>query len=239
MARINTYELDTDINGGDRWIGSDSGFYNKTKNFTPVKLADYFNNSESINQSNTLRFRYQTLDPFETRSFGTISFENEIGSQVPFSDISEVLLSKKTEGNIVVSDFLLDIGTSKILLHKSDTINEYGVYIVNNIEEDLNETDFLKVSLSFIQGNGSLYEDNSYFISVVDFEGVILSDKNYLHNQALPLQVWNISHNLGKYPSVSVILSSGQVGLADVIHIDENNLIINFSGAESGKATLN
>lgn len=61
MARISTYVLDEDITGGDKWIGSDSGFYNKTKNFTPIKLADFFNSSQSIDSANSLRFGIKHL----------------------------------------------------------------------------------------------------------------------------------------------------------------------------------
>lgn len=169
MARISTYDLDSKITGGDKWIGSDSGFYNKTKNFTPLKLADYFNSSEKIDSTNSLRFWYQTLDPFEERGIGTISFESEVGISVPFSGISSFLLSKNTEGTIYIYDFFNSLLESKILLHKADTINTYAIYEVVGIEEyDLN-SDFLKVSVSFVRGNGGLLEDKSYLISVIDF----------------------------------------------------------------------
>ena len=107
MARISTYSLDESVSGGDKWIGSDSGFYNKTKNFTPLKLADYFNSSEKIDSSNSLRFWYQTLDLLEERSIGTISFESEVGASVAFSGISSFLLSKNTEGIIYIYDFYI------------------------------------------------------------------------------------------------------------------------------------
>ena len=169
MARISTYSLDEKVTGGDKWIGSDSGFYNKTKNFTPLKLADYFNSSEKIDSSNSLRFWYQTLDFQEDRSFGTISFENEIGASVSFSSITSFLLSKRTEGNIFVYDFLDSLIDSKVLLHQGNTMNIYSIYEVTNIEEYELDSNFIKVDVSFIRGNGGLIEDLSYLLSVVDF----------------------------------------------------------------------
>ena len=169
MARISTYQLDEKVTGGDKWIGSDSGFYNKTKNFTPLKLADYFNSSEKIDSTNSLRFWYQTLDFQEDRSFGTISFENEIGASVSFSSITSFLLSKRTEGNIFVYDFLSSLIDSKVLLHQGNTMNLYAIYEVTNIEEYELDSNFIKVDVSFIRGNGSLIEDLSYLLSVVDF----------------------------------------------------------------------
>ena len=169
MARISTYSLDESVSGGDKWIGSDSGFYNKTKNFTPLKLADYFNSSEKIDSSNSLRFWYQTLDLLEERSIGTISFESEVGASVAFSGISSFLLSKNTEGIIYIYDFFNSLIESKILLHKADTINTYAIYEVTAIEEYEDNSEFIKVSVSFIRGNGGLLEDKSYLISVIDF----------------------------------------------------------------------
>lgn len=239
MARISTYNLDEQITGGDKWIGSDSGSYNKTKNFTPVRLADFFNSSQSIDLSNSLRFIYQTLDPLETRSFGTISFKIDQDPFVSFSSIESILVSKKTQGNIYVSDFLNSLVGSRILIHKGSSINEYAIYQVVSIEEDLNEVDFLEFTLTFIQGNGGLIEDKSYLVSLLDFNTVDSSDKNYIHNQTIPSSEWTVEHNLNKYPSVSVMLPSGHIGIADVTHIDENNLTITFAGDETGKAIIN
>lgn len=239
MARISTYVLDEDITGGDKWIGSDSGFYNKTKNFTPIKLADFFNSSQSIDSANSLRFWYQTLDPLEERMFGTFSFETEIGASIPFSSISSMLVSKRTAGNIYVSDFLESINNSKILIHRGSSINEYGLYLLTDVVESITEPDFLEFTITFIQGNGSLLEDKGYLLSVIDFDIINSNDKNYIHNQTIPAAQWSVQHNLNKYPSASVMLPSGHIGIADITHIDQNNLTITFAGDETGKAIIN
>lgn len=239
MARISTYNLDEKVSGGDKWIGSDSDFYNRTKNFTPLRLAEFFNSSESVNSSNSLRFWYQTLETLEDREFGTFSFKNEIGASVLFSTIQTILVSKRTEGNIYVADFLQSISNSKILIHRGSSINEYALYRIDSIEEDIDETEFLEFNITFLQGNGSLLEDKSYLLSVIDFDVVDNSDKNYIHNQTVASSQWNVQHNLNKYPSVSVMLPSGHIGMADVTHINENNLTITFAGDETGKAIIN
>lgn len=69
--------------------------------------------------------------------------------------------------------------------------------------------------------------------------GTIDYDKNYVHRQSVASEVWNIQHNLNKYPSVSVIDSSNREVFGNVEYIDLNNVRITFSGAFSGKATLN
>jgi len=50
---------------------------------------------------------------------------------------------------------------------------------------------------------------------------------------------WTVQHNLDKFPSCTMVLSTGQQGYGDVNFIDENNLTITFSGAVSGKAYIN
>ena len=49
----------------------------------------------------------------------------------------------------------------------------------------------------------------------------------------------SVQHNLDKFPSCTMVLSTGQQGYGDVTFIDENNLTITFAGAESGKAYIN
>lgn len=72
--------------------------------------------------------------------------------------------------------------------------------------------------------------------------GVVIvqgSDKHYTHDQTVAAAVWEITHNLGKYPSVSVVDSGGNWVVGDVAYLDENSLTVTFSGAFSGKAYMN
>lgn len=64
-------------------------------------------------------------------------------------------------------------------------------------------------------------------------------DKTFVFTQASAESVWEIQHNLGKYPSVTTVDSADTVVVGGVEYIDLNNLIITFSAAFSGKAYLN
>lgn len=64
-------------------------------------------------------------------------------------------------------------------------------------------------------------------------------DKTYTHTQSTPDTQWNINHNLGKFPSISVVDSAGTPVQGAYEYIDVNNLQINFAGAMAGKAHLN
>lgn len=54
-----------------------------------------------------------------------------------------------------------------------------------------------------------------------------------------PSSVWNITHNLNRFPSVTTIDSSGDVVIGVVDYIDANHLSITFVGANTGKVYLN
>ena len=64
-------------------------------------------------------------------------------------------------------------------------------------------------------------------------------DKTYRHSQSSPSVVWQVTHFLGKYPSVSVTDSSGSEVEGEVQYIDSNNLLLTFSAPFAGYADLN
>ncbi len=67
----------------------------------------------------------------------------------------------------------------------------------------------------------------------------IVYDKTFVYNQVTSSDVWEIEHNLDKYPSVTVVDSGGSVVVGEIVYIDKNNVRITFTSAFSGKAYLN
>jgi hypothetical protein len=63
--------------------------------------------------------------------------------------------------------------------------------------------------------------------------------KTYIHYQNVPSVTWDINHNLAKRPSVTIVDSAGTEVIGGVNYVDDNNLILDFSAAFSGKAYLN
>jgi hypothetical protein len=189
MARIKTYVSDVNVTGNDSWIGTDGDSFNRTKNFTPNKVANYLNSSEKIDRSNTITFTYQTLDPGESRSFGTISFDSVQPSYVAFSGITNILVSKRSNGLKYVDVFLSGTNETTIILQRGNSVNEYGLYNVTAIDDYIDDTNFFVFTLEFIQGNGGLNEDKEYLFSVVDFSKGVqihnelegLNDGDYIH----------------------------------------------------------
>lgn len=237
MTKIKSYPNDLEVTGGDKWIGTDVGSSNRTKNFTANKVGTYFNNSSVINVSNQIRFKYDTIEPLDDRASGTISFATEIGPSVSLSSLSEFILSERTTNGKVIVDLLQSYIGNQVMIQKVDDPNVFGYYIIDSYEESLTEPGFYEVELTHVSSNGNLLEDEFYFISLLELG--VSSDKSYTHNQSVASQTWNINHNLSKFGSVTVTLSSGQVGYGDVQYIDNNNIVLTFAGAESGKAYIN
>jgi hypothetical protein len=237
MTKISTYTLDEKITALDKWIGSDVNNHNRTKNFTPKKLAEYFNDNQVINIGTGLQYKYYTLDPNETRPPGTLSFENEIGPEVNFSSITTFLLSKYTEKGNEVSEFLNFLDKCKVLIYKSSDINLFGFYKISDIAIYDENPNFYVISVDFQTGNGGIKEDEDYLISLVSLP--VDGDKTDVFVQSVPALVWNINHNLKKYPSVSVVNINNVLMYGNTTYIDENNLQIEFSAEFSGKAYMN
>lgn len=66
-----------------------------------------------------------------------------------------------------------------------------------------------------------------------------IADAKYTHDQVAPSAAWSVVHNLGKFPSVTVVDSGGTVVIGEIQHTNANNLSVLFSAAFSGKAYLN
>ena len=239
MARISTYGIDAKPELNDKVIGTDTapGADLRTKNYSLGEVIDLFNQSNEIGVADQSIFLYQS-DISQGRDVGTLSFAAGGGVGTPFSAITQVLISKTAPGNKSVAQYLpLFIGKD-IILAESGNINNFGTYKVASITTDIAEPNFFLVALENYTSNGVISLDGYYIFSeFVDANSA--GDKNFVFNQAVASATWTVQHNLNKFPSCTMVLSTGQQGYGDVTFIDENNLTITFAGAESGKAYIN
>jgi hypothetical protein len=75
------------------------------------------------------------------------------------------------------------------------------------------------------------YRDNTTIFDSYKF--------SHIHVQDTPASQWNITHNLGKFPSVSVVDSADQEVIGEVEHVSDTVLRVTFSAAFSGKVYIN
>lgn len=239
MARISTYGIDAKPELSDKVIGTDTaaGADLRTKNYSLREIIDLFNQSNSLSVADQSLFLYQS-DISQGRDAGTISFVAGGGVGTPFNAITQVLISKTAPGNKSVAQYLPLFVGKDIILAESGNINNFGTYKVASITTDIAEPNFFLVTLENYTSNGVISLDGYYIFSeFVDANSA--GDKNFVFNQAVASATWTVQHNLSKFPSCTMVLSTGQQGYGDVTFIDENNLTITFAGAESGKAYIN
>lgn len=70
-------------------------------------------------------------------------------------------------------------------------------------------------------------------------ENITIVSATTIFNQDTPATTWNVIHGLNKFPSVTVVDSSGNVVIGEVLYSGVNSLTITFESSFSGKAYLN
>jgi hypothetical protein len=240
MARISTYGIDAKPELADKVIGTDSapGADLRTKNYSLLEIAELFNQSNSLGVADQSIFFYQS-NILQGRDSGTISFAAGGGVGTPFSDITQLLISKTASGSKLVAQYLPLFVGKDVILAESGNINNFGTYKVVSIETSITEPNFFVVTLENYASNGVLALDGYYIFSEFANPASNAADKNFVFTQASASATWTVQHNLNKFPSCTMVLSTGQQGYGDVTFIDENNLTITFASAESGKAYIN
>jgi|TARA_R110001599_G_C12038517_1_gene640882 hypothetical protein len=234
MARIKTYSNDTVVVANDKWIGSDSQAKFATKNYTAQSVADFIN--EKGNQLQSLRYKYKSTPP---RNPGTISFSPYKANNVPFSTITSWILSdSELKSPEDISTFYTSplIG-SDVLVTQCDDITQWAIYEWDSVTDVPNEKLFSNIGLSYRTGLGGLINDEDYFISLLSYQGG--GDLNFTYVQGVASTTWNIQHNLGKFPSITVIDTANTVVTGEYTYDDINNVTLTFSAAFAGTAYLN
>ena len=233
MAIINSYPKDIDIQDKDAWIGTDS--YNRqTKQYTAESVANYLNTKGKVSIAGQVNYRFISIPK---NGAGTMAFTAGGGDGTLFSAITEFKISRvDLSGQVVIA--YLDFLVNQDILMMSQTDKEaFGHYRISSYVVDSVDSNFYTLQLVFLGGNSSISVDHYY--DIVNFTFGKDTDKNYVFNQAAAASIWTVQHNLNKFPSCTMVLSTGQQGYGDVVFIDENNLTITFASAESGKAYIN
>ncbi|RKZ88576.1 MAG: hypothetical protein DRQ39_02210 [Gammaproteobacteria bacterium] len=73
----------------------------------------------------------------------------------------------------------------------------------------------------------------------VDFVGGSGGDKTYIHTQGTASATWTVTHGLGKRTSVTVVDTGSNTVEGDVLHVDNDNVVLTFSAPFTGQAFFN
>ena len=227
MARISSYVFDANVTDNDAWIGTEAS-NRQTKQFTAAAVAKYLNIKGKISISAQMIFKLVDLAAPNSGDFVGPA-DGSLISAATTMDLSTLDVSS---ANTVA--FITYLVGNNILISEQNDINNFGHFTIDSYVQKT--ADVYTLTLTSLTGNGNFDVDKFY-----DFAVFTLSspDKTFEFTQGVPATTWNIQHNLGKFPSVSVINNNNIIINGEVTYINNNNVQLNFSAGFTGKAYLN
>jgi hypothetical protein len=75
--------------------------------------------------------------------------------------------------------------------------------------------------------------------TIVDLASLLNSGSTYTQCFDSGLLVWTITHNLGKFPSVTIVDVANNIVVGEVVYINSNIIQVTFSSAFAGCVFLN
>jgi len=228
MARISSYVFDANVTDNDAWIGTEAS-NRQTKQFTAAAVAKYLNIKGKISISAQMIFK---LEATAAPAGGDFVGPSD-GSAISSATTMDLSITDVSGANTVA--FLTYLVGNNILISEQNDINNFGHFTIDSYVQKT--PGVYTLTLTSLTGNGNFDVDKFY-----DFAVFTLSSQGaptFVFTQGVPATTWNIQHNLGKFPSVSVINNNNIVINGEVTYIDNNNVQLNFSAGFTGKAYLN
>ena len=227
MARISSYPYDIVVQDSDAWIGSDS-VNRQTKQYTAEAVARYLNIKGKISIAAQMMFKF-----VETPIPGSGEFSGPADGTA-INTVTTLEISGIDAGSQNTVTFMNYLVGNEIIISQQNDIGVFGHFRMDSYVQN---GAVYTLGLTFIGGDGTLIDGNYYDFAVFTLSS--RSDLTFVFNQAVPATVWNITHNLGKFPSITVIDTGDTVVTGEYTYIDNNNVTLNFSAGFAGTAYLN
>jgi len=154
----------------------------------------------------------------------TVIVQEQESNTVTAQDIINAVTVSELDSNavtVVAATFVNDAGASSKLLYStgapSNTIGSEGDFYIDT------QMGYLYGPKGETQWSG---------------DPLALIPKRNVFNQEAASASWTLNHNLGGYPSVTVVDSAGTVVIGEVTYIDDETVQIEFEQPFSGYAYL-
>ena len=228
MALISSYPDYLPINDLDRWVGTNSN-NGSTRNFTAEQIAEYLNINGRISISAQMIFKL--ADP------GTPTAGQFTGpaNQTPISQTTTLEVSPLDVSKANTVAFMSYLVGNNILISEQNNINNFGHFTIDSYTVKANGNYTLVLTNIFSNGNF----DTSKFYDFAVFTLSSSGAPTYVFSQNTPSTTWEITHNLGKFPSITVIDTGNTVVNGEYNYTSNIKVTLNFSAAFAGKAYLN
>ena len=231
MARISSYPYDVTVQDTDAWVGSDS-VNRSTKQYTAEAVAKYLNIKGKISISAQMVFKYVAVNP------GAGDFSGPADGSAMTSITTMQLSTSDVSGQDVVA-FMNYLVGNNILISEQNNISTFGHFLIDSYT--VSAAGFYTLNLTSLGGNGNLTDLLYYDFAVFTLpaQGV----PTFIFTQTVAAKVWGtngiVTHNLGKFPSITVIDTANTVVTGEYTYIDNSSVTLTFSAAFAGKAYLN
>jgi len=237
MARINKYAQDATPDKKDQLIGTDSS--GGTRNYSLENVGAFLSQTNVLGVHSNIPYKYTHSD----LSSGNIKDNNNdtVVGAFPTSNVSIRVSAYPNNGDKSILTVLNTFLKREIVISQIQDQNIFAVYKVNSISQ-VGSTDFYNLGLTHLNSNNN--SDGYGFVTGVYYNVTLYTgaqDKEYEQSfSTSDLSLVNgqyelaITHNLGKFPTISVKLSTGDVAIVPYSHIDKNNLKVFFSALNSG-----
>ena len=228
MARISSYVFDANVTDNDAWIGTEAS-NRQTKQFTAAAVAKYLNIKGKISISAQMIFKLVDL---ATPNSGDFVGPAD-GSAISSAATMDLSITDVSGANTVA--FLTYLVGNNILISEQNDINNFGHFTIDSYVQKT--PGVYTLTVTSLKGNGN-FDVNKFY----DFAVFTLSSQGaptFVFSQNTPSTTWEITHNLGKFPSITVIDTGNTVVNGEYNYTSNIKVTLNFSAAFAGKAYLN
>ena len=235
MPKISNIAVDQTVDKGDKLLGSNAGGGTKNYRIDDISIFIRDTNSAGVVGQLSYIFYNSSFGGSDTRPSGSMTIDTS-NTSVDFNTVTTVKLSNKIhKGDYTLVNAMNNFVDKQVIIASNENQDNFGIYTCTAVTQDPSETNFYDLTLSYVNGNGSLEVEKFY--SIILYSGA--QDKDYRHNQNSASSTWTITHNLNKFPNVVVFDSADNQAVGAINHVSKNQLTITFSASFSGTAYLN
>tara|TARA_Y100000592_G_scaffold39208_1_gene62256 strand:+ start:449 stop:1174 length:726 start_codon:yes stop_codon:yes gene_type:complete len=241
MARINKYSQDATPDRGDKLIGTDSD--GGTRNYSLESVGAFLSQTNVLGVHSNIPYKYSHNSSLP----GIIKDNNNNQAIGAFPTGASIRVSSfANNGAKSILTVLNTFLKREIVISQIQDQNIFAVYRVTAITQ-VGNTDFYDLTLDHLNSNND--SDGNGFVTGVYYNITLYTgaqDKEYEQNfvtadlTAAGNEFFlNVPHNLGKFPVITVKISTGDVVIVPYSHINKNNSKVFFSSLNSGTVYAN
>ena len=162
MPRISQLQSDSNVERGDRLLGTDIG--GGTKNYSVNDLLNFLRDTNSAGVLGQLAYVYhnQGHGGLNSPQRGTISIDS-YDKEIPFENIRELRMSTTPYNSThALENFIARFKEREIIICNNENQDQFGVYICSSLEYDTENPGFFIMTLSELSSSGSIVDGGFY-----------------------------------------------------------------------------